>query len=81
MVGATVPGVERLTLADHATFAAWSPDGETIYYFGEDGASQESWWRLAEGRHAGDQIERERHVGHIEDYLYPYFGLAVGPCA
>lgn len=29
-------------IAEHATFAAWSPDGETIYYFGKDGAQQSS---------------------------------------
>jgi dipeptidyl aminopeptidase/acylaminoacyl peptidase len=67
-------------IAEHATFAAWSPDGSGIYYFTKDGAPQPSWWRLAEGRIVGDRLERDRYVGQIEDYLYPYFGLAVSPC-
>jgi dipeptidyl aminopeptidase/acylaminoacyl peptidase len=68
-------------VAEHATFAAWSPDGKTIYYFTKDGARESSWWRLAQGRLAGDLLERQADVGQIEDYLYPYFGLAVSPCA
>jgi WD40 repeat protein len=33
-------------IARHATFAAWSPDGNEIYYFSNEGALQPSWWRL-----------------------------------
>jgi Tol biopolymer transport system component len=68
-------------IAEHATFAAWSPDGTDIYYFTKEGAPQPSWWRLAQGRLVEDRLEREADVGRIEDYLYPYFGLAVSPCA
>jgi Tol biopolymer transport system component len=68
-------------IAQHATFAAWSPDGKHIYYFTKDGAPQPSWWRLAQGRLVEHRLEREADVGRIEDYLYPYFGLAVSPCA
>lgn len=68
-------------IAEDATFAAWSPDGTEIYYFTKEGAPQPSWWRLAEGRLVDDHLEREADVGGIEAYLYPYFGLAVSPCA
>jgi dipeptidyl aminopeptidase/acylaminoacyl peptidase len=68
-------------VAEHATFAAWSPDGDEIYYFVKEAAPQTSWWRLARGRLVGDRLERDGDVGEIEDYLYPYFGLAVSPCA
>ncbi|MFP3907412.1 MAG: TolB family protein [Acidimicrobiales bacterium] len=68
-------------VAEHATFAAWSSDGETIYFFSKEGAPQPSWWRLAHGRLVGERLVRDGHVGRIEDYLYPYFGLAASPCA
>ncbi|HET6953392.1 MAG TPA: hypothetical protein VFI47_23640 [Acidimicrobiales bacterium] len=68
-------------LAEHATFAAWSPGGSEIYYFTKEGAPQQSWWRLAQGRVVGDRLERDRYVGAIDDYLYHYFGLAVSPCS
>lgn len=68
-------------IAEHATFAAWTPDGSEIYYFTKDGAPEPSWWRLAQGRVVGDRLARDRYVGGIEGYLYPYFGLAVSPCS
>jgi Tol biopolymer transport system component len=68
-------------IAEHAVFAAWSPDGKDIYYFTKEGAPQPSWWRLSQGGLVEDRLEREADVGRIEDYLYPYFGLAVSPCA
>jgi Tol biopolymer transport system component len=67
-------------IADDATFAGWSSAGSEIYYFTKEGASQPSWWRLAQGRVVGDRVQRDRYVGQIEEYLYPYFGLAVSPC-
>lgn len=67
-------------IAEHATFAAWTPDGNGIYHFTKDGAPQPSWWRLARGRVAGDRLERDTYVGGIEGYLYRNFGLAVSPC-
>ena len=68
-------------LAEHATFAAWSPGGSEIYYFTKEGAPQQSWWRLAQGRVVGDRLARDRYVGAIDDYLYDYFGLDVRPCS
>jgi Tol biopolymer transport system component len=61
-----------------ATFARWTPSGDVVHYTTE-GASQQSWWRLVLSRYdAGELVEIE-DLGH-EDYLYPYFGLSVGPC-
>ena len=68
-------------IAEHATFAAWSADGEEIYYVTKEGAPQPSWWWLAQGRLVRDRLERDRDIGRIDDHLYPYFGLAVSPCA
>ena len=68
-------------IAEHATLAAWSPDGKDIYYFTKEGAPQPSWWRLTQGSWSTTRLERDTNVGRIEDYLYPYFGLAVSPSA
>ncbi len=67
------------TVAEHATMAAWSPDG-TVLYFADNGDEPGRQWRLARGRVVGGVIEREEFVGDVADYLYPYFGLDAGGC-
>lgn len=67
--------------AEHATMAAWSADGDSVYYFADNGDEPGAQWRLARGRIEGDTLERDGFVGDVTDYLYSYFGLDAGACA
>jgi TolB protein len=66
-------------VADHATLAAWGPDGESVYYYAKR-VGADALWRLGEGRLVDGRLARVRDVGRANDYLYARFGLAVG-CA
>lgn len=66
--------------AGGATFATFSADGSSLYYFTKDGASERSWFRLAEGHLVDGEVRRDRFIGDVEDYLYSYFGTATRPC-
>jgi hypothetical protein len=67
-------------VARHATLAAWSADGEDVYYLADNGDEPGAQWRLAAGHIEDGTLVRDRFVGEIADYLYPYFGLDAGPC-
>jgi Tol biopolymer transport system component len=64
-----------------ALFGEWSADGTAVYYLTAAGGP-ESAWRVARGRIVDDHLERERFVGGLEGFPYPYryLGLAVRPC-
>ncbi len=69
-------------IGDQTVLGAWAPDGESIFFYTQEGATRPSWWRLAEGRVVDGQVERDRFVGVVENYFhYDYLGLDVSPCA
>jgi Tol biopolymer transport system component len=72
---------EVTRVAEHATLAAWAPEGDGVYYFADNGDEPGAQWRLAYGRIEGGSLVRDRFVGEVADYLYGYFGLDVGPCS
>ncbi len=69
-------------VADGAALGAWSADGDRIYYdANESVVSGPDTWRPAVGRLEDGRLHRDRFLGDATDYyLYPYFGLTVGPC-
>jgi len=62
--------------------AAWSADGEEVFFIADNGDEPGSQWRLAAGHIEGDTLVRDRFVGRNLDYhIYPDFGIDAGRCA
>jgi Tol biopolymer transport system component len=65
-----------------APLAAWSADGEYVFFIADNGDEPGSQWRLAVGHIAGDTLVRDRFLGRNLDFrIYPYFGIDAGRCA
>jgi Tol biopolymer transport system component len=66
------------TLAEDAGMAAWSPDGDGVYYF--TGAGDDRWG-LAYGVIEDGALVADRSLGPTVVPLYQYYGLDAGACA
>jgi dipeptidyl aminopeptidase/acylaminoacyl peptidase len=65
-----------------APLAAWSNDGDEVFFIADDGDEPGSQWRLAAGHIEGDSLVRDRFVGrNVDHYIYPDFGIDAGRCA
>jgi WD40-like Beta Propeller Repeat len=65
-----------------APLAAWSADGEEVFFVADNGDDPGSQWRLAAGHIDGDRLVRDRFVGrNLDDHIYPDFGIDAGRCA
>ncbi len=69
-------GVRR-EVADDATLAVWSPDGDGVYYAT---ALDDGRWRLTYGVIEDDALVPDRPVGPDAAPLYPQYGLDAGAC-
>ena len=67
-------------IAKGATFATWSPDGSSLYYFTKAGATTRARWRFEEGHLDTGDVVRDRFIGKGDAYLYGYFGTSTRPC-
>ncbi len=65
-------------IAKGATFATWSPDGSSLYYFTKAGATTRARWRFEEGHLDTGDVVRDRFIGKGDAYLYGYSGPAPG---
>jgi WD40-like Beta Propeller Repeat len=66
----------------NAPLAAWSADGEEVFFIADNGDEPGSQWRLAAGHIEGDTLVRDRFVGrNLDDHIYPDFGIDAGRCA
>lgn len=63
------------------TMGVWAPSGDSIYFFDHVVAAEGSSWRLSAGELDSGELTSTALVPIHDDYfMYPYFGMAAGPC-